>query len=256
MIYMLKFIKNEPALLIEKEKILVVSDLHLGFEYELYKKGINVPSQTDRILKRIISLIRKTKAEILVILGDVKHDVPGVSYQEMKEIPDFFNKLIKKVKVKVCLGNHDTFLEKLCPDEVEIFDSRGFVIGKYGFNHGHAWPFKKLMGCDYILIGHTHPTIQFIDEFGYRVIEQVWLKGKLKKEKIKEKYKIEKTGSLSVIIMPAFNRLLGGTPLNIRRMNEEQLGPLLKNNFINIKDAELYLLDGTYLGKLKNLIEE
>jgi len=252
---MFKFLKDEPALFIEKEKILVISDLHLGFEYELYKKGINVPSQTKPIMKKINSLIRKTRAEKLVILGDIKHDVPGVSYQEMREVPEFFKELVSKVEVEVCLGNHDTFLEKLCPHEVKIHNSRGFVIKKYGFNHGHAWPFKKLMKCDYIIMGHTHPTIQFIDKFGYRVIEQVWLKGRLDKEKVKKKYKIEKTGLLGVIIIPAFNRLLGGTPLNVKRTSDELLGPLLKNNFINIKDVELYLLDGTYLGKLKNLIE-
>ncbi len=54
--------------------------------------------------------------------------------------------------------------------------------------------------------------------------------------------------------MPAFNRLLGGVPVNVKKMSNELLGPLLKNNFIDMNNAEIYLLDGTYLGKLKNLL--
>ncbi len=53
--------------------------------------------------------------------------------------------------------------------------------------------------------------------------------------------------------MPAFNNLLGGTPVNIKATTDELLGPLLKNNFIDTKTAEIYLLDGTFLGKLKNI---
>ena len=72
-------------------------------------------------------------------------------------------------------------------------------------------------------------------------------------EKIRDRYKIKKTGKLEIIIMPAFNNLLGGTPINVKITKDELLGPLLKNDFINMKMAEIYLLDGTYLGKLKNI---
>jgi hypothetical protein len=64
---------------------------------------------------------------------------------------------------------------------------------------------------------------------------------------------LKKTGKLKVIIMPAFNDLLGGVPVNEKRPSDELLGPLLKNEFIDMEKSELYLLDGTFLGKLKNL---
>jgi len=248
----MKFVKNFPGLFIPSLKILVVADLHIGIEYELYKSGVNIPSQVAEMKKNIFDLIKKTKSKRLVILGDIKHDVPGISYQEIKEIPEFLRELSGRIKVEICLGNHDTYLKDILPEGIKLHDSRGFKIKSFGFNHGHAWPSKELMSCDHLIICHTHPTIQFMDKFGYRIVEPVWIKTKIDKEKIKERYKIKKTGKLKIIIMPAFNRLLGGTPVNVKSKNDELLGPLLKNNFIDMKTAEIYLLDGTYLGKLKD----
>jgi len=87
-------------------------------------------------------------------------------------------------------------------------------------------------------------------------VEPVWIKSKIDQEKVKERYKVKKTGKLEVIIMPAFNRLLGGTPVNVKTTRDELLGPLLKNDFIDMENAELYLLDGTYLGILSNIIRD
>jgi putative SbcD/Mre11-related phosphoesterase len=249
----MRFIKNCPALFLEKIRVLAITDLHIGIEYELYKSGINIPSQVKEIKKILEDLIKQTRAKRLVILGDLKHDVPGISYQEMREIPQLLKELSEKIKVGLCLGNHDTYVKQLSPEGIEIHESRGFKIGKFGFLHGHTWPSKEIITCDCLIMGHTHPTIQFKDKFGYRIIEPVWIKGKIIPEKIKEKYKTDKIGKLEVVLMPAFNRLLGGTSVNIKKKNDELLGPLLKNNFVNMDNVDLYLLDGTYLGKLKNL---
>jgi metallophosphoesterase superfamily enzyme len=80
------------------------------------------------------------------------------------------------------------------------------------------------------------------------------MKSKIDLEKIKEIYKVKKTGELKVVIMPAFNNLLGGTPVNVKKASDELLGPLLKNKIIDMRNAEMYLLDGTYLGKLKDVM--
>ncbi len=251
----MKFIKNFPTLFIPEIKSLVIADLHIGIEYELYKSGIKIPNQVKEMKKNIEKVIKQTKAERLIILGDIKHDVPGINYQEIREIPEFLKSLSKKIKIDICLGNHDTYLKEILSEDIKLHGTKGFKIKNFGFNHGHAWPSKELLTCDYLIIGHTHPIIQFIDKFGYRIIEPVWVKGKIDKTKIKEKYKVNETGKLEVIIMPAFNRLLGGTPVNTKTTKDELLGPLLKNDFINMQTVEFYLLDGTYIGKLKNLAE-
>jgi putative SbcD/Mre11-related phosphoesterase len=251
---MIKFLKDYPALFISDEKILAIADLHVGIEHELFEKGIVIPSQAEKFKEIIEKLIDATKAKTLVVLGDIKHEVPGISFREEKEVPKLFSSLVKKVKIICCKGNHDTYLEKILPKGIKIFSSKGFRIGEYGFFHGHAWPSKKLMQCDYLFIGHIHPVVQLKDRFGYSIIEQVWIKGKIIRDKIKKRYKIEKTGKLELIILPAFNSLLGGTFVNVKNASDKLLGPLLKNNFVDLESAELYLLNGVNLGNVSDLI--
>lgn len=248
----IKIITDCPALFVSDKKILVITDLHLGLEYELYKSGIIISPQAKKFQKILDKLIKMTKAETLIILGDIKHEVPGISYREEKEIPKLFNYLTERVQVICCKGNHDTHLHEILPKGVKIYSSRGFKLGVYGFFHGHAWPSKKLMRCDYLFMGHIHPAVEFKDKFGYRFLEHVWIKGKLNKELVKKKYKIKKTGKLQTIILPAFNKLLGGVAVNLAA-DEELIGPLLANKFFDINKSKAYLLDGTFLGDIKKL---
>ena len=249
----MRFIKNYPALFIEEIGVLAIADLHIGIEHELYESGINIPFQIKQTTEVIENLIKKTKAKKLVILGDLKHKVPGMSWQELKDLPNLLSELSSKIEVIVCKGNHDDQIEKIVPEGITVHESKGFKIGKFGFIHGHAWPTKELIACDYLVTSHIHPTVQFMDKLGYRIIQPVWIKGKIDQEKIKKRYKLKKTGKLEMIIVPAFNQLLGGTSVNVKRKNDELLGPLLKNDFVDMDNSELYLLDGTYLGKLKNI---
>jgi putative SbcD/Mre11-related phosphoesterase len=248
----IKFVTDYPALYISNKRLLVIADLHIGLEHELYKAGIVIPSQADKFKKTIDKLIELTKAKTLVILGDIKHKVPGITLREEKEIPKLLNYLTEKISVILTVGNHDTELRWMIPEQVKLHSSRGFKLGKYGFFHGHAWPSKNLMECDHLFLGHIHPAVEFRDDFGFRAIEQVWVRGKLNGNLVKEKYKIKKLGKLQVTILPAFNKLLGGIALN-RIFKEEYIGPLLANRMLDISNSKVYMLDGTFLGSVKQL---
>jgi hypothetical protein len=248
----IRFLTDYPALFISDKKILVISELHIGLEYELYKSGIKIPSQRRKFEEAIDQLIKLTKAKMLVILGDIKHKVPGSTIREDIEIPRFLEDLKQKIKVILIKGNHDDRIEEIIPSGVKIYGSRGCKIDKYGFFHGHAWPSKKLMGCDYLFMGHVHPAIEFRDSFGFRSVLSVWLKGKLNQELVKKKYKIKKTGKLNAIVLPTFNSILGGAALN-RIAKERHTGPLFVNKIFDVDSSKVYLLDGTYLGILKGL---
>jgi hypothetical protein len=249
----IRLLTDHPALLIKEKKLLVISDLHIGLEYDLLMSGIKIHKQIEKFKVTIDNLVNLTKASTLVILGDIKYKVPGTTIQELKDIPKFFDYLKNTFK-KVILtkGNHDDFLETITPKEVKIHGSRGFKLGKYGFFHGHAWPSKNLMQCDCLFIGHLQPAVEFKDDLGYRSIQQVWLKGKLNQDLIKRKYGIKKTGKLNLIVVPSFNKLSGSLIVN-KKLEEELLGPLLTNKILNMDDCKAYLLDGTYLGSVKQL---
>ena len=50
-----KPVADQPALLLEREaeRVLVVADLHLGWEVSLSHQGIHVPSQVPRLLEKL-----------------------------------------------------------------------------------------------------------------------------------------------------------------------------------------------------------
>jgi metallophosphoesterase superfamily enzyme len=51
--------------------------------------------------------------------------------------------------------------------------------------------------------------------------------------------------------MPAFNELVGG--LSINGSGKSLMGPILRSGGVDLDNAEVYLLDGTYIGIVKRL---
>ena len=245
---MVKFLYNYPAFYIPEAKAVVITDLHIGIEYEIFHSGITIPSQVERLEKRIDELIKLTRAKQLIILGDVKHQVPTISWQEYREIPKFLEHF-SKIKVSIIKGNHDGNIEKLSPRIVDVYEPQGFKIGDCLLTHGQAWPDEKDLNAKYLFMGHVHPAVEFFTE-NFRSTEPCWLKCKIDNKKLFEKFKV-RTNFKQGIIMPAFNHLIGGMAFNSKDF--EPLGPLLKNEVLKWREAEVYLLDGTFLGKLKAL---
>ncbi len=242
----MKFLTGEPALLLEaREKTLIISDLHLGIEYEFYKSGIKIPSQIDALRKRIEKLLRTSNAERLIILGDVKHKVPGISWQESREVPEFVNRLNRKVRVEILPGNHDPGLSGLIPN-IKIYPSKGILLGNCYLLHGHTWPSPDFLKANHVIIGHNHPLIEFRDKLGYCWRESVWVRTELNRKKLDGKYKKIPKLLPELVIMPVFNSFSGGIGLN--RPQNGFMGPLGK--CADTKKAKIYLLDGTFLGRL------
>jgi putative SbcD/Mre11-related phosphoesterase len=248
----IKFITDYPAVFIEDEKILAIADLQIGFEHEMYKKGVTIQPQTEKFVKTINHLLKITKAKTLVIVGDLKHKVPGITLREERQLPKFFLEFEKKVEIVFVKGNHDTDLTGLIPDYVKVYDSKGVKIGKYGFFHGHGWPSKEMMDCDVLFMGHLQPGVEFRDKFGYRIVNQVWLKGKLNAKILKKRYGVKKTGKLDYVVIPAFNRLLGSGIVNAKN-GKDYMMSFVAHDVMDIDDAEAYLLDGSSLGKVGGL---
>jgi len=264
----IRFLTNEPALMISDKKygkILAVADLHLGIEHEMFQDGITIAPQAEKLYKKIVKLLKFTKADKLVIIGDLKHKVPGISFRELKEIPKFIEPLAERIDIVLVRGNHDTEFKDMFPKNVKVYESGGFSIGNYGFFHGHAWPEKRLLTCNYLFTAHIHPTVEFVDDFGFRIVEKVWVKCKLEEKILRKKYKIKKSkkkkvekdfefGKMETIIFPSFNPIISGVPLNSGNTKKRgYIGPLLKSGTVNLKKAEAYMLDGTVLGKITKI---
>ena len=271
----LKPLIPDSALIIENsEKILVVADLHIGWERVWSESGIYVPSQADKLRKKLLSLVEKYKPDRLILLGDVKQAITKVSMEEWREIPEFFEALTEHLdEVIVIRGNHDGDLEPLTTPTIRILPSTGLTIGSnpsIGLFHGHAWPSPEVLSSEILVMGHIHPVVWFRDRLGLWTVRQVWVKtecsGKLiasaylKYLKVKthgdslENFRLRTglhIGDPKLIIIPAFNDLVGGVSIN--RLENRLMGPILHSRGVDVKAAELYLLDGTYLGMTEQL---
>jgi hypothetical protein len=53
--------------------------------------------------------------------------------------------------------------------------------------------------------------------------------------------------------MPCFNEFLGGRAVNQKGKRRKYIGPVLRSEAININEADVYFLDGTFLGTVKQL---
>ncbi|MCD6477986.1 MAG: metallophosphoesterase [Candidatus Aenigmarchaeota archaeon] len=246
----IKFITDEAALFLN-DRILVVGDLHIGIEYELYRSGFSLPSLIGKMEKKILGLVRRNRAKILVLLGDVKHNVPQISIQEEREIPKFLENLSKRVEVHIVPGNHDGKIKRLSPKGVVVHPISGFMMDGFYFNHGHSWPGKTFPDAEVLVMAHSHPAVEFRDALGYRYVEPCWLICNLNKKKLKEKYK-KNVRTRYAIIIPSFNPLISGMPVN-REPEEPFIGPLMRSGIISMKNSDVYLLDGTHLGKVKEV---
>jgi len=259
-------------------RTMVISDLHIGWEMTLSQKGIHVPTQTPKMLKRIAELTRKHHPQRLLILGDVKHTIATAEKAEWHDVPDLFSELRKIVpEILVVRGNHDGNLTPLLPEGIELLPATGAAIGDTGFFHGHQWPSPALLTCKTLVMGHVHPVVAFFDPVGFRVVRQVWVKASLNAEQLlktllkKQNSRRPKSAETSrfepsqiiprasqLFIMPSFNDFLGGRPLNERTRHDKArdemiAGPVLRSEAVDMKNAEIYLLDGTFLGSLEQL---
>lgn len=161
----IKFL-NKAVLIEEKGKrILVVSDLHIGYFESLRKKGVLVPGGEEEV-KEIKEIFESDKKgiDMLVVLGDLKHEFGKVYNEERRqflELKEFLDK--GKCELVIVKGNHDVLLSYIGElNGVKIVEN--FIFGKYAFLHGDK-EVKETMGAEVKvwLIGHGHPAVRVSD---------------------------------------------------------------------------------------------
>lgn len=265
----LKPLIEEPAIIVENRghKTLVIADLHLGIETVFRLKGINISSQTEKLLARAINCLKATEPDAIILLGDVKHAVPKILYTDRKDVPFFLAHIAEYAPVYVVKGNHDSRIEELLPAKQEIYlkGTEGFLFDHVGYTHGHSWPSQDLFSAEYILIGHNHPQIQLVSSgsrYSSRSTKQVWITARCDCESIKQRYQAMKKKEVTtptptptqtrVIIVPAFNKLCGGLTFNTQKDESELLGPI-SSRLLCLDTMEVHLLDGTHIGKVRDL---
>ncbi len=236
------------TLFFPKEKVLVIGDLHLGYEEALRAGGLEVPigqfEEMTSELEKTIDYIKAIygKIEQIIFLGDIKHHF-GYVASEKKEIGLLISFLRKKGieenEVIFIRGNH------------ERNDKNGkfldyYIIKDIIFIHGDK-EFIEIYDktINLVVMAHLHPTVTLSDEMEIK----------------REKYKCFLVGCFKkkdFIIVPSFLKITEGVSLSefsdeIAKGYDLSIVP----NF-ELQNFEVYVvsegnLEALNFGKLKNL---
>jgi putative SbcD/Mre11-related phosphoesterase len=249
---LLKIVPGEAALIFSSvgDSTLLISDLHLGLEKEMAKKGFRLPAYSVKMVERVKDMAEKYNTKRLAVLGDVKHTVGKVEDIDWGVVPWFFDTLLDLFEaVDVVPGNHDGNIRTVLPQKVTLHTSQGMVMGagsgRIGVAHGHAWPSEEAIATRNLVIGHSHFTYEMRDSLGSRTREAVWVRAEYDVAELMKGagYESRLKGKGKLTVMPPFNRLVGGQPIN--RSRSFQFGPVLSSRSVSLEDADIFLTDGT-----------
>jgi putative SbcD/Mre11-related phosphoesterase len=227
---------RDLSLWFKKQKILVITDLHIGLEEAMNKQGFLVPRfQMKELAKKLEKILETIKPKKIIILGDLKHEFGQISKQEWFDTLKILDFLLRKSEEVILLkGNHDTILGPIAEKKNVKLVPYHFE-DEYYFAHGDKIPedddFKK---AKYLIIGHEHPAISVRTEFRSEKYK-CFIYGKYEDKKL--------------IVVPSFNLVNEGTDL----LKEHLLSPILKK--CNLDEFDVFIVeDKAYdFGKFKKL---
>jgi len=146
------WLSTERSLFWEEQKVLIVSDLHLGKTGHFRKAGIAVPQAVYKEdLQRLFNLLLLFKPEQLIVVGDLFHSVAN------KELELFsrWRANFENLKIILVRGNHDILKgDWYAGANIEVVEGT-LTIGGFSFTHDQ---------CDadessYSFCGHIHPGV-------------------------------------------------------------------------------------------------
>mgnify|MGYP001575723516 CR=1 FL=1 len=230
-----------------KQKILVIGDLHLGYEEVLNRGGVFI---SRAMFKEMIAYFERVfervgKVNKIVLLGDVKHAFGNIMEQEWDDVLRLFDYLKKKLlengKIIIVKGNHDRILEPIAKLRNMVELKPYFIFHEFFFMHGDKDFFENYeKKIKYWIIGHGHPAITIRDPEGIKAEKyKCFLTGHYKKKRI-----------IEAILVPSFFAYTEGSD-----PRENDLGFPWKFDFerffVHVVGDSLDVLDFGRLGKLK-----
>lgn len=214
----------EPVLKLEseerRESYLVISDLHLGFISKYKKHGVffDYNKYLTETANQIITIGKKNGCSNLIILGDLKDNIGYIDKDEWSIIPDFFNNILPVFDVYFVPGNHDSNIIKVIPEKVTTFSSSGMLLEDCLLHHGHVMQKKIPFSVKKMIMGHIHPI--FNKNYSLLHGKRIWIFMKVDKEKLFG----SKNQTLSIIVVPTFNKIYYS---NILKKKNKSVSPLI-----------------------------
>jgi putative SbcD/Mre11-related phosphoesterase len=209
-------ISNERCAVMRDEGIVVIADLHLGFESVLEEGGLHLPRMQNQTMRDMIErIVERYSPSKFVILGDLKHEFSRNLPQEWGEVQRLLSLMQEERELVVVRGNHDNYLATISSRlGIDMVDE--FRAGGIGFVHGHVDTSLRPL-----VMGHEHPSVRLFDTVGAYVKMPCFVH--LPTERI--------------LVLPAFSPLASGTDFT-GLTAADTLSPILKSS--DLSDAVAY----------------
>jgi metallophosphoesterase superfamily enzyme len=184
-------VSSERSLYLERERTLVVADIHWGYADAHRRAGNLLPRWGDaEIARRLGRLLEHYRPERMIWLGDSLHTAASAPVAE-----EFLAAVPREIEVVVLAGNHDRAWPRA--------DAQRFRLGACHFHHGDR---VQEMGANEIeVIGHIHPVISWSDGAGLRLRVPALVDGPRR------------------VILPCFSDWSSGAPWNGRLEEGEKI---------------------------------
>ncbi len=216
------------TLFFPKQGILVIGDLHLGYDEMIKDQGINLLfDQLEETKKEIEIIIKRIKAiytlKKIILLGDMKHHFQ-FQKQEVSDLRNFLRfleKYVSKESIILIRGNHDTFtFNDYTLNDFYIENDIAFTHGEKDFLELYDKKIKT------IVTSHIHPAVLIRDKINIkREKYKCFLVGKYKKKQF--------------IILPSFFSIIEGSEISEYKKGEPYQQLIPKNK---LKSFETYVV--------------
>lgn len=237
-----EFIFLSKTLFFPKRGILVIGDLHLGYDSMLKDMGINIPfDQLEETEKELEVILQRIKAlytlRKIVLLGDLKHHF-SFQHNEASDLRNFLRFLEKytnKENIILIKGNHDTFTLR----DYELKDF--YIENELAFTHGEQdFPELYKKEIKTVIASHIHPAILIKDKINIK----------------REKYKcflIGKYKKKEFIIVPSFFSMTEGSEISEYSKGEKYQQIIPRNKLASFETYVVGRDNVYYFGKYGKL---
>jgi DNA ligase-associated metallophosphoesterase len=155
----IKILNNTLELLPQKaafwqeEKILLISDLHIGKISHFRKSGIPVPAQALRKnFDQLDLLMRTVKPRQVLFIGDLFHSEINNEWDQFCE----WRSDHRSTPMEIVLGNHDRLTMACYDDAFLAIHKEETSLFPFTFSHHPRKTFKR---DEFVICGHVHPVI-------------------------------------------------------------------------------------------------
>lgn len=145
-------------------RILAVADPHLGYAWVQRARGNLFPLTPDSTVMRLSALCQHYRPERIVLAGDIVHSAASIPalVEELRHLVSAIRET--KAELLLVLGNHDCSLEALLSQHgIKARVKDKFACGPHIFIHGDGEPPVIEDKRGLIIMGHEHPAIRIGD---------------------------------------------------------------------------------------------